>query len=643
MSKQVYEEALADVKKLKEVAEDNAKRAILEAVTPRIKDLIENELLGESPVDDEDKLLFDENPVNVAAVGGQDEMAADAISMPDEEGKVTLDLSKLTVPSSDGGFELSTEALSKLGTMLSGNETKLASTVNSLVEATRRLAGGKVSAKVHELQSIISNVENTYAYLQESLSTSPNKKKYEDLLEGCFKTLTKLTEQSKMNKSRLNEEDLTFTIKGLDVDPDQLEDLSIDIESGGGDEEGDEEEGGDDELDLGGDEGGEEGDEEEGGDDELDLDLGGDEDEEGGDEEETTEEGDYMESRRLNNNTIVEIDEGMLRREISRMKALREESSKPPQIKGLKAHGPGKVADGFEDDDLGDPFVDIDLRESDDMKEADLESEGDDMKEADLESESDDMKEADLESEGDLDEYAVEEADDVAQYGGRVGRPAEQMNHQARQPGMSETIRRRLAAEAKLQLEAKKKAKQAKQKGQQAEQQQKKAKTQKGKQVAAQMKKQMKEAYAFYARRFNESVARSNKLKGVLAEAARKGRVDNDRSTALAEGASSLRKELAETNLFNAKLLYANKVLQNESLTKRQKAQVIERLDEATNEREAKLMYESLTKTLQAAPRPMTEAASRVIGSSSRAERPASTLTEGFEADRWARLAGIVK
>jgi len=39
MSKQLYEEALADVRKLKEIAEDNAKRAILEAVTPRIKDL----------------------------------------------------------------------------------------------------------------------------------------------------------------------------------------------------------------------------------------------------------------------------------------------------------------------------------------------------------------------------------------------------------------------------------------------------------------------------------------------------------------------------------------------------------------------------------------------------------------------------
>ena len=61
MTKQLYEEALADVKKLKEVAEDNAKKALIEAVAPRIKDLIEAELLREveeNPVDDD--LLLDD-------------------------------------------------------------------------------------------------------------------------------------------------------------------------------------------------------------------------------------------------------------------------------------------------------------------------------------------------------------------------------------------------------------------------------------------------------------------------------------------------------------------------------------------------------------------------------------------------------
>jgi len=143
-------------------------------------------------------------------------------------------------------------------------------------------------------------------------------------------------------------------------------------------------------------------------------------------------------------------------------------------------------------------------------------------------------------------------------------------------------------------------------------------------------------------------VRRTEKLQGMLAEAIfRNGSSNNGGSTRLAE--TTLREKLAEVNLFNAKLLFTNKLLQNESLTKRQKAEVIERLDEAQNVREAKLVYESLVKALQggSSGRTVTESTARgVIGSSSRPVRPAATasaLNEGFEADRWAKLAGIIK
>ena len=45
MSNKVFEEAIADAKKLREVAEANAKKAVLEAVTPKIREFIESELL----------------------------------------------------------------------------------------------------------------------------------------------------------------------------------------------------------------------------------------------------------------------------------------------------------------------------------------------------------------------------------------------------------------------------------------------------------------------------------------------------------------------------------------------------------------------------------------------------------------------
>ena len=150
------------------------------------------------------------------------------------------------------------------------------------------------------------------------------------------------------------------------------------------------------------------------------------------------------------------------------------------------------------------------------------------------------------------------------------------------------------------------------------------------------------EAYKHYATKFNESVSRAKRLQAVLAEARRNEETANGSSARLAESADKLRDKLAETNLFNAKLLYSNKLLQNESLTKRQKAEVIQRLDEAKNEREVKLVYESLVKTLSGASRLSEVAERRVLGSSSQTTRPASTLmNEGVELNRWAKLAGI--
>ena len=45
MSKSIYEEAIADAKKVREAAEANAKNAILESVTPKIREFIEQTIL----------------------------------------------------------------------------------------------------------------------------------------------------------------------------------------------------------------------------------------------------------------------------------------------------------------------------------------------------------------------------------------------------------------------------------------------------------------------------------------------------------------------------------------------------------------------------------------------------------------------
>jgi len=78
MSQNLYEEAIAEAHRLREMAEQNAKNKIIDAVTPRIRNLIEQQLLGETEHDETDEDL----------IPGEEELA-DAES-------VTVDLDALS-------------------------------------------------------------------------------------------------------------------------------------------------------------------------------------------------------------------------------------------------------------------------------------------------------------------------------------------------------------------------------------------------------------------------------------------------------------------------------------------------------------------------------------------------------------------
>jgi hypothetical protein len=562
MSKQLYEEALADAKKLKEIAEDNAKRALVEAVTPRIRDLIEKELLREySERDDE---LEDDSFGMPGAPPPEGELMTDDMLSPHSEDDVMVfdfvgvedDAGAPVEPPMFGGqssygsettYGLDMESIDLLLPLINASSGRK-TLEHQLVKLGESIRNAKYSMLMEsrgnfsDVTEMISRVENMYDHVQESVKDTDKKNEYELTLEAFYKELNKLQEQI-MRRNRLNrlhEKKFMFTIEGFpdDLDDDVLDNLEISITSDEGGEGEDELDMGEDELDMGDEEGDEGGDE-------LDLDLGdlgG--DEEGGDEEEEPkEEGTQYESRRLRDNLVVEIDEGMLRREIGRMKVIREARTLKTRrlaearrrrarrlaeeaVPLTKGYGPGKSLKSFgggKDD--GDPWLDQELTlEMDDMGEMDMPE--DDMRE-------DDMREDDVAFSPKQESY--------------------RRNNGARRNGAPQ--RHAVQAESKL------------------------------------------------------------------------------------------RAKLAESNLFNAKLIYTNKLLQNESLSKRQKAEIIERLDEAESLREVKLVYESLTKTLAGTSRPLSESADRrVIGSSSRATRPASTnLNEGFETDRWARLAGIAK
>ena len=105
----------------------------------------------------------------------------------------------------------------------------------------------------------------------------------------------------------------------------------------------------------------------------------------------------------------------------------------------------------------------------------------------------------------------------------------------------------------------------------------------------------------------------------------------------------ALKGQLSEMNLFNAKLLYVNKLMQNRNLSTRQQKVIVEALDNAKTLREAKLLYKSLTSSLNKKSRRLSESRiRRTLGSASKSARSAQRLDEGAGSmNRWAVLAGI--
>jgi hypothetical protein len=104
----------------------------------------------------------------------------------------------------------------------------------------------------------------------------------------------------------------------------------------------------------------------------------------------------------------------------------------------------------------------------------------------------------------------------------------------------------------------------------------------------------------------------------------------------------TLREQLSDLNLFNAKLLYVNKILQNKDVAPNQRRSIIEALDGAANLREAKLLYQSLTTSITSKNESLNESVKHSAGGASRPVTSSSARISGAgEVDRWAILAGL--
>ena len=113
--------------------------------------------------------------------------------------------------------------------------------------------------------------------------------------------------------------------------------------------------------------------------------------------------------------------------------------------------------------------------------------------------------------------------------------------------------------------------------------------------------------------------------------------------------ARAAKAELKESNLFNAKLLFVTKLLQSHSLNNKQQRAIIEAMDNAKTQREAKLLFTSLNESLNNKVRKnrsssrLTENRSRTGASSRSLQSGQAPRGNGVELDRWAVLAGLRK
>jgi len=106
----------------------------------------------------------------------------------------------------------------------------------------------------------------------------------------------------------------------------------------------------------------------------------------------------------------------------------------------------------------------------------------------------------------------------------------------------------------------------------------------------------------------------------------------------------TLKSELNEINLLNAKLLYTNKIFKSKTLTENQKVKVLNAFDKATSTKEVKLVYETLSEGLKSTiKKSMNE---NLLGSASKsiikplASKP--IIEENEMVKRFQKLAGII-
>jgi hypothetical protein len=560
MSSNLYKEALFEVEELKRMAEENAKNKIIEAVTPKIRHMIEAQLLGEKKIDDldnfDDDSLEDEDDTDNVVIGSDDfelDMSSDLIdSIPEPATSQIVDLQPLPAvePTSAAAPRIKIDVQGDLNIDMDAEEEdleddlilgrQLGDVVEGYILGKRRPA-----IRIKELArktAVLSKMFETTSIK----NASPTQKKiallyYAKLLDeavslvtsgiiieesvgsgllGQLKTTIKEIRHMANRKDAVAFRRLLEELEADDSLQEMMREEDEDVAVDEPDEDAEFEDVAEEDVDvpaaqdaLG----------------DLAVALGMNLDDEvpAGDEEEDVLDVEASEEplELGEADEVLEIDESMLRREILRMK------------EGLEAEAGAAAAHVDEFEDVGDP---LDAQEDFGGSEEVLE---------------------------------VSEEDLVEALRLEIGRARRGRRSVPRRRRVTETRRRRARRSTRKPVTRR------------------------------------THATAGTARKINEA----NK---------------------------KLRNQLNEMNVFNAKLLFANKLMQNRGLTRKQQRTIVEALDSAKTVNEAKLLYKSLSTSLTQGGT-LTESKNRLLASSSRSTRSASPASNGVDGDRWALLAGL--
>ena len=109
---------------------------------------------------------------------------------------------------------------------------------------------------------------------------------------------------------------------------------------------------------------------------------------------------------------------------------------------------------------------------------------------------------------------------------------------------------------------------------------------------------------------------------------------------------NSLKENIAETSLMNARLLYTNKVLGDASLNERQRSKLVESISKADSVEEAKVIYETLLSTVGSAPKKQPKSLSEAVNKTTSTmllNRKKGEKKYDPSTERWKILAGLNK